>query len=269
MKMKANIYVQGIMLASMIIVGACDYVDEDDRFIYVEPANVAKRVLIEDFTGQRCVNCPSATETIKELQATYGKENVIAVAIHSGPFGKTLTGTPYPLYTETGDYYYNLWGVQEQPSAMVDRHGVVSNYMTWGTLVYNAIQKSAPLFLNAACSYDEATAAVSISVSAEGVDQTDGKLQVWLTEDSVTSLQFLQGNVIDQNYVHNHVFRKSVNELTGDDFSIGEGESKTFTYTTEIDSKWNAENMSAIVFVYNAEGVQQVAEAKVAGSADE
>ena len=84
--MKAKIFTQGIMLASLFLVGACDYIDEDDRFIYVEPANVAKRVLIEDFTGQRCVNCPSATETIKQLQDTYGKENVIAVAIHSGPF---------------------------------------------------------------------------------------------------------------------------------------------------------------------------------------
>lgn len=264
--MKAKIFTQGIMLASLLLVGACDYIDKDDRFIYVEPANVAKRVLIEDFTGQRCVNCPSATETIKQLQDTYGKENVIAVAIHSGPFSKTLTGTPYPLYTETGDYYYNLWGVQEQPSAMIDRHGVTSNYMTWGTSVYKAIQESASLLLNASCSYDAETSTASISIDAEGVDAVDGKLQVWLTEDSVTSLQFMEGNVIDQNYVHNHVFRKSVNDVMGDAVSIGEGEKKTLTYTTEIDSKWNVENMSVIVFVYNGNGVLQAAEAKVTGS---
>lgn len=267
--MKAKIYTYGVLLASALLAGACDYIDEDERFIYVEPATVAKRVLIEEFTGQGCVNCPSANETIKQLQATYGKDNVIAVSIHSGPFGTTLTGKPYPLYTETGDYYYNLWGVQEQPSAMIDRHGVVSNYMTWGTLVYNAIQQSAPLFLDVTCSYDEGTSTASISVNAEGVNPVEGKLQVWLIEDSIVSLQFKEGNVIDQNYMHNHVFRKSVNDVMGDDFSIGEGEEKTVEYTTEIDSEWNARNVSAVVFVYNGDGVLQVAEAKVVGTAGE
>lgn len=255
---------QSIMLFSILLaVAACDNIDEDERFIYVEPATVAKRVLIEDFTGQRCINCPVANDIIKELQATYGKDNVIAVAIHSGPFGTTLAGTPYPLYTETGDYYYKLWGVTEQPSAMIDRHGVNSNYMTWGTAVYNEIQKSAPLLLDASCVYDQSTSSVSISVKAQGVEQVDGKIQVWLTEDSVTSLQLVENNVIDRNYVHNHVFRKSVNDVMGDDFSLAEGEEKSLSYASEIDSSWNVDNLSAVVFVYGRDGVLQVVEAKV------
>lgn len=267
--MKAKNYIYGVMLVSALLAGACDYISEDERFIYVEPAKVAKRVLVEDFTGQSCVNCPAANEIIKGIQTIYGKDNVIAVAIHCGPFSKTDAGIPYPLYTKTGDDYYNSWGIQNQPSVMIDRHGVSDLMETWATIVYNSIQQSAPLFLDVACSYNEKTSVASISVKAEGVDSIEGKLQVWLTEDSIVSLQFKEGNVIDYNYMHSHVFRKSVNDNMGDDFSIRATEEKTVEYTTEIDSKWNVRNVSAVVFVYNDDGVLQAAEAKVVDAVDE
>ena len=83
---------------------ACDDVAEDDRFIYVEPAEVAKRVLLEDFTGQRCINCPEASELIERLQEEYGADNVIAVGIYGGINGTSSNGTPFPLYTEAGGF---------------------------------------------------------------------------------------------------------------------------------------------------------------------
>lgn len=105
MKLKNNIYNKFAICAAALSLMACSNIDEDDRFIEVEPVEVAKRVLIEDFTGQRCVNCPNASEMIESLQEQYGAENVIAVGIHSGPFSKTVTNQPFPLWTETGDYY--------------------------------------------------------------------------------------------------------------------------------------------------------------------
>lgn len=105
MKLKNNIYNKFAICAAALSLMACSNIDEDDRFIEVEPVEVAKRVLIEDFTGQRCVNCPNASEMIESLQEQYGAENVIAVGIHSGPFSKTASGRPLSLWTETGDYY--------------------------------------------------------------------------------------------------------------------------------------------------------------------
>ena len=66
---------------------ACSHIDEDERLIYVKPAAVQRSVLIEDFTGQRCINCPKASDEIKLLQEQYGEDNVIAVSVHSGPLG--------------------------------------------------------------------------------------------------------------------------------------------------------------------------------------
>lgn len=100
---------------------ACSNIDEDDRFIEVEPVEVAKRVLIEDFTGQRCINCPKASEVIENLQKEYGADNVIAVAIHSGPYSKDFMGNPLSLWTETGDYYFEPWYTGSQPVGVFDR----------------------------------------------------------------------------------------------------------------------------------------------------
>ena len=50
---------------------ACDNIAEEDRLIYEPLPEVNRSVLIEDFTGQRCVNCPTAADEIQKLQKEY------------------------------------------------------------------------------------------------------------------------------------------------------------------------------------------------------
>ncbi len=64
---------------------------------------MGRAVLIEDFTGQKCVNCPNGTTLINDIVETYGEDNVIAVGIHSGPLSKDGEDG---LATETGNDYY-------------------------------------------------------------------------------------------------------------------------------------------------------------------
>lgn len=269
MKLKNNIYNKFAICAAALSLMACSNIDEDDRFIEVEPVEVAKRVLIEDFTGQRCVNCPNASEMIESLQESYGAENVIAVGIHSGSFSKTVTKQPFPLWTETGDYYFNSWGIDAQPTGVIDRKTVSSTYQSWGTIVRDALQASAPLTLDATTSYDEATRTVTINVNAKGVLDVTGKLQLWLTEDNITNIQYMPDGSVNTQYVHNHVFRTAVNGQDGEDFSIAWDEEKTVTSTYVLDEAWKAENMSVVAFVYNNSGVQQVVKVPVISTEDD
>lgn len=269
MKLKNNIYNKFAICAAALSLMACSNIDEDDRFIEVEPVEVAKRVLIEDFTGQRCVNCPNASEMIESLQEQYGAENVIAVGIHSGPFSKTASGRPLSLWTETGDYYFNPWNIDAQPTGVIDRKTVSSTYQSWGTIVRDALQASAPLTLGATTSYDEATRTVTINVNAKGVLDVTGKLQLWLIEDNITDMQAMPDGSINNNYVHNHVFRTAVNGQDGEDFSIAWDEEKTVTSTYVLNENWKAENMSVVAFVYNNSGVQQVVKVPVISTEDD
>lgn len=242
---------------------ACDHIDEDERLIYVKPVSVGRRVLIEDFTGQRCVNCPYATDEIEKLKEQYGDDNVIAVGIHSGPFAKSVKGVPYSLYTEAGDEYFNYWKVDSQPKGVVDRKGT-SDYTSWPTFVRDELSKTAPVELSITTEYESEKREVSILVKSNGMDgNTSGRLQVWLIESGITAFQYMPDGSTNREYVHNHVFRKAVNGTWGTDFTIKEGEEKEQSFVATVDEEWVPENMEVVAFVYNDSGVCQVIKCKL------
>lgn len=236
----------------------CDEVDENDRLIYVKPQAVGRNVLIEDFTGQRCVNCPNATEEIARLQQQYGADTVIAVGIHSGPFSKSVRGVPYDLYTADGDEYFNYWKVESQPKGVIDRKGT-SDYISWATIVREELAKTSPLQLKASANYNPVSRSVAVDVSALGLEGTStGRLQVWLTEDGIQAFQYMPDGTTNREYIHNHVLRCAVNGTWGTEFSVREAETVESHFECSLDEKWVPENMDAVVFVYNDSGVLQV-----------
>lgn len=251
----------GVLLAGAM--SSCSDIDEQDRFDYVKPADAARKVLIEDFTGQRCVNCPNATDEIHHLQETYGEDNVIAVGIHSGPLGFKGNKKYVGLSTDLGDTYYYYWGLDHQPVGMVNREAP-SDYPAWQGQVMRLIAQKAPVSLAITNGYDAASRTVTIKIDAEGTTGTTaGKLQVWLVEDGITAMQMMPNGSSNMEYVHNHVLRGAVNGEWGTDFTVHEGESKSQSFTYTLDEKWVAENVSVVAFVYNDSGVAQVEKAKV------
>lgn len=254
---------------------SCSHVDEDERLIYVKPAQVSRCILIEDFTGQRCVNCPVATAEILKLQQHYGSDTIIAVGIHSGPLGFAGNEKNIGLMTTVGNEYYNYWKVDYQPAGLIDRNGGILNYTDWQAKVYEELQKPAPLSLKVENQYEPTSHNIDINLTALGTDgDTKGKLQLWVTEDEITAMQLrynsitdaASGQITDREYIHNHVLRDAVNGIWGEDFTVREGEQKTLYFTYTLKSEWVAENMHVIAFVYNDNGVQQVTKAKVVGN---
>ncbi len=261
MKLRNFIYTLPIAAAAFIL-AACNDVAEDDRFIYVKPADVNRAVLIEDFTGQQCSNCPMATDEIESLVEQYGDTAVIAVGIHSGPLGFAGSSTQIGLMTDTGNEYFDHWGVTTQPAGIINRTTRPLEYTDWATAVRNEISKPATLSMEINNSYDESSRRLDIIVSSFGTNgTTTGKLQVWLIEDGITAIQTMpasQGGGNNFNYVHNHVFRAAVNGTWGDDFSVAENNSVNNDFTYTLPADWKAENVSVVAFVYNNSGVQQV-----------
>jgi len=238
----------------------CDEVDEADRLVYVKPAAVGRSILIEDYTGQRCVNCPTGNDQLHALQEQYGADTVIVVGFHSGPLAMSPRHKPYSLWTEDGQAYYENWNVENQPCIFIDRLTLNETSTQWPTLVREELQKAASLSLTAAViDYNHVDSVATIDVNAMGTDgSTAGHVQLWLTEDNIIDFQYMLDGSVNMEYVHNHVYRMAVNGLWGDDFSIKEGESKTLQYTCKLKGGWVPENMHVVAFVYNDNGVQQV-----------
>lgn len=265
MKLK-NIFL-GVATAAMAMAAAsCSNIDEGDRLIYVKPAEVGRAVLIEDLTGQRCINCPTGTDIINGIIETYGEDNVIAVGIHCGPLGFAGNSKRVGLMTDTGVEYYKHWANGTnlgQPSAIFNRKkgkGPIDNLNNWAAEVGLIISEKANLSVNIANAYDFKTRTLTTKVGAFGVNGTvNGKLQVWIVEDGIKAMQLMPDGSANQDYIHNHVFRAAVNGTWGEEVTVKEGETTSKDYSYVLPETWNAENISVVAFVYNDNGVENVA----------
>ena len=241
---------------------SCSEIDENERIIYVKPAEVKKHVLIEDFTGQRCVNCPNAATMIEKLQEQYGEDNIIAVGIYGGDFGYTTVAQghqPLSLTTETGNSYYATWGVRAQPSGMVDLFGgVLTNLVYWAAYVNGMINREPTVMITPTTTYDEVSRNLKVNVNVAGLKTLSGaKLQVWLVEDNIKDMQLMPNGSVNNDYIHKHVFRASVNDKDGEPINVVNEKSVSKTYNISLDNSWKPENMSVVAFVFTDEGVQQ------------
>ncbi len=251
----------------LLALASCDDVPVSERLTYVEPPEVGRAVLIEDFTGQYCVNCPRATEEIERLVEQYGDSVVIAVAIHSGPFSKQK-GTPSPLYTEVGDMYFTHWGLSAQPVGLVDRifGGMAFSFTDWGAGVnYELTNSKAPVTFVTSTTLDKDTRQASIEVQTIGLDsvKVSGKLQVWLVEDSIDNFQLMPDGSTQEHYNHMHVLRACVNDPWGDGLYVYRGEVVTNTYNITLDPAWVPEHCAIVTFLYDDSGVRHVSKTKL------
>lgn len=264
-----------LFLLATTIMGltACSNIDEDERLIYVEPAEVNRSVLIEDFTGQACVNCPNATAAIHELQETYGEENVIAVAIHCGPFAhlRSNMGNAFlsDLGTKLGDEYYTHWNIEAQPGVKINRGAPIYDTNQYAAAVANELKKTSTVHFDAV---EFSNNAVLVDLSSS--DRVEGRLQVWIVEDSINAKdpqtkyqQFMPDGSRRQDYVHNHVFRASLtNDAYGEPVTLEAG-NKSYTQVFYLQGNealdnfehlWQKQYLSAVVFFWNEQqGVMQ------------
>ena len=253
--MKRCGWIYGLLI--VLLTHSCSRIDESERFIDVEPANVARAVLIEEFTGQRCVNCPNAATEIARLQQTYGEDHVIAVGIHSGPLAIYSKGQVIGLRTELGDTYYNYWGVEEEPSALINRRGGVVRLNQWQTMIHDQLQLQTPVSLKVTCE-TRATDGIDILVTVHSSASYRGKLQLWLTEDQIVAPQLMPDGTMNAEYVHRHVLRAAVNGDWGEDIALEAGETRTMQYDVKPVSGMNVSQLSVVAFVYGQTGVDQV-----------
>lgn len=246
---------------------SCDEVAQDDRYIPLpELQNVERTVLLQDFTGQNCVNCPAAHEIMELLSDQYG-ENLICVSVHAGDLAVPVNRTNYNtgrlgLRTDEGDTYNDAAGVGHWPMGTVDG-GPALDPDDWATWVRARLELEE---LPAASIKLEATLSDGmIHINSDLVAPADfkGKYQLWIVESGLIGSQRTEsGNKLD--YVHNHVFRCSVNGTWGEDISLDEGIHRNLSHSIAMrytdTERWNADNITVVGFVSDGSGVQQAAQ---------
>lgn len=230
------------------------------------PNNSTKRfIVIEEFTGHQCLNCPRGARKIMQLDSIYG-EQLIPVAIHAGSFAQ-----PFPpshgSYTKDfrvaggyGDTYLNTFGVSGYPSAMVSRtnNGEVMGDAQWEARI-KTIKDDQPKAVLSIKNYvildsnasDSKIIRIQIDIEWLADVSGDHNLQLYLTEDHIIAWQ-LDGSVDVEFYDHRHMLRKVVNGAFGLKLASAKmGEKESFQYITSIDNDWKPKNMESIAFIFN------------------
>ena len=268
MKLKKIIY---IACGAAMMFASCDDISEGDRLTVVEqPAKASRSILVEEFSGQLCVNCPEGADELAEIQHTYGLDTVIVVSIHAG-VKEMLAMMPAPgrvgLATDFGEALYTNNGRPPEPCAVIDRRSGVLNRPWWAP-VTSALQEATSLILSIDNQYTEANDSLIIRVSAKSSEDLSGNINVWLTEDSIVGPQSLPSGGVggyDMEHVFNHIFRASATPIDGDPINLAwdDAEPKVYTFRMKLDEGWRAGKMSVVAFVANGGGVCQTAKAAV------
>ncbi len=259
MKLHKILYLS-VLAAAMT---ACTDVAEDDRYIDTGEFHPARAVLLEDFTGQNCVNCPDAHEVIEQLEEQYNKDGevwLIPVSIHAGGFA--IAEKFGGLGTETGQEYNNSYGINSWPVGVIDCNSGILNYDQWAGVARTDMMKPAKMSLDITAEKyaDAKSALVTVTVNPEITVKAD--LMVWVLESGIVARQKRDNEVI-QDYVHNNVFRAAVNGTWGEKVDFVAGNEVEFAFEVEFAESWNPDNLAIVAFVKSDKGVEVVNRAPV------
>jgi thiol-disulfide isomerase/thioredoxin len=202
-------------------------VPTDTNSSAVDLTQSVRKVLLEDYTGHTCGNCPAAAIVAENL---YSQNNgkVIALAVHAGFFSKTKSTHPTTYTTTVGNDWDGSsgFGVSSagNPNGMVNRKdyggsGLIQKESKWPTSISLALSDNYVLSLNVTSIYAPSINAIKATVKAKFKNAygSNTKLSVLLMEDSLVSAQtdYSQNPDYIPNYVFMHVLRGSLNGSWG------------------------------------------------------
>lgn len=287
----------GVTLAFMF--SSCNKVDKPylKKPNPIIPTNdTIRKVLIEDFTGHKCSNCPRAAYTIHNfLEVTFPKK-VVAIGIHpKGGGGFTTTDANHleDFRTPVGDKYDTDFGISGNglPNGMVNRRKNTGGYAIsdskWKDTVTALLKKAPDALLKITNTYDVATRKLTSDVKCSFLNTLSGtyNLVVLLTQDSIKAPQDYNGtggdpawhSPTESNYWHMHVLRACISDGTGPasgaGVSIGsiiKGNTVTKSFpfdvpTIVVNVPLDAKHCNVVAFIYNTltNEVVQVEEKKL------
>lgn len=219
-----------------------------------------RKILIEEFTGVTCVNCPGGSAKIEEL-ILLNNENVIAVSIHAGDFAEPINSSLYDFRTTEGDNLLDYLGAPiGYPSSVINRKKYpsegslqVNSLTSWAGYSAQELAEPARLSLALERTYNPANRELVVNVNGTALANigNDNSLSLLITESNIFDYQTTpSGSVYDYN--HKHVLRGYITPFNGqalsENLTLGTAIQRQFTYT--LPENWKPEDCHVIAFVH-------------------
>ena len=260
---KMKLYTRYTILSALalILMVACKPMPESERFIPNEIETTKGRsVLIEDYSGVGCVNCPGAAKKIFEAAESHG-DKVVIVALHGSNtgIGTRPKEDPKGLYSPEAATYLERLQSNSLPAATFNRRPLASN----GGKTYSSSAAQWPAEMQAVrelpqlykidLQVSESNRKVTAQCTAtalEGAEvATDPELylQLWLIEDNIIAPQHFASG-LKEDYQHNHIFRQTLNGIDGEAYQLGKSYDKTSAIEREV---INPDHCSVVAILYD------------------
>lgn len=226
-----------------------------------------RKILVEDYTGHTCGNCPQAAIAAKEVKQLYGNQ-VVVMAVHTGFYAQPKS---YPDGSYANDYrtpagndYSNFFGNDKAglPNGMVNRKSVnasrILNHKDWAGMAQGIVTLPPEADITVSNTYDSLTRNVNTIVRVQYLKPLSSayRLVVCVTEDSIVSWQkdyTLPSPSNNPTYMHRHMLRGTVNSSWGDTLSGGlPGAVSQKIYNHTLNTAWKAKHCSIVAFLYDA-----------------
>jgi hypothetical protein len=247
-------------------------VQAKDTF-YMAPVENAqlKNVLIEEFTGVKCPNCPDGHNIVATIQNA-NPSRVIAIGYY--PFGqaqteplKDLTKADFRIADAT-ELSTLLGGIQFLPIAAVDRKmfggAILTARTLWSSNVQARLAVATPINMQLSVNYDDASreAIIKTTLKYTSALSTKHNISLAIYENNLVDAQEYP-TYIDSSYTFKHVLRDVITPVGGASIldslttkAAGLVFEKTILYT--LPAKWNPSNCKIVAFVHDAAATKEV-----------
>jgi len=261
-----------ISLVVAALVAGCDIVDEpylvEIGSVGPEPGEKVRKVLLEDFTVQKCPNCPEAAEIAHNLQ-DLNPDQIVILTIHAGFWAVPSSSGNFTAdyRTSVGDDLNSSFNIEYNPTGMINRTEYDGTRTLtpdkWEGAVNAQLDMPAQAWIVITNEYGTSNRKLICSVESTFLENLDGtyKICAFLTESGIISPQQTEDG-IDTTYEHNHVLRASLNgtwgDLVGGDGMAVANNKLTDEFEINLDNAWNAENCNIAAFIYNTESLEVI-----------
>ena len=257
-------------IAVTVLLSSCDkiegpYLQYDEsvettvEFPELDKDAVYKKILVEEFTGHKCPNCPEGHRILNTLSDAYG-DTMIVVCLHTGSFATPTSSFPHDFRTAEGTELATNFAISLYPSAVFDQspyngtYGV--NRDNWAQAIGQFNHQAPTAAIQIINEFSGSTLTVHTKTTLLTEYESPVKLALFVTEDGIVSPQIDGSNTIE-DYVHNHVMRGSLNGTFGSFISEGGTVTADSSYTKSYqldcaDKSWNFTQCSVVAILMDA-----------------
>lgn len=217
-----------------------------------------RKILMEDFTGHRCPNCPEAAIILEDIHDDYC-DHIIPIAVHVSFFAEPHDPDfPEDFRTETGTTLNDFYGVSNQglPGGLINRTELNGNIVlgrdNWRSAVNEIYNITPDVNIIIESVYEQNSNTITATIKTEFLKDINESvnLGLYLTEDSIIAPQ-QDGATYTENYLHRHMLRKGINGAFGEKIlnSAKKGDTFEKVFTINPDAEWDIHHIELVAFI--------------------